>query len=207
MLLATGGVNTHRGAIFGLGLLCAAAGALASRGEPFLPGSLGACVRRRWGGSILCGTIPRQSHGTLALRQHGAGGARVEAATGFPHLYRTGLPALRAGGAPGRGDANAGRVQACFALISELEDTNLLHRGGAAGLHFARSAARRFLAEGGVNRKGWVPGAVEVHRGFVARRLSPGGSADLLAATLLVHALEVPAVHGANPRGHFSLPA
>ena len=47
-----------------------------------------------------------------------------------------------------RGDAEAARVEACFALIAALEDTNLLHRGGLAGLRFARRAARRLPGRG-----------------------------------------------------------
>ncbi|MFJ5488730.1 triphosphoribosyl-dephospho-CoA synthase, partial [Hansschlegelia beijingensis] len=84
------------------------------------------------------------------------------------------------------GDPEAARVEACFALIAVLEDTNLLHRGGSEGLHFAREAARRFLAEGGVVGPGWRERARAVHDSFVASRLSPGGSADLLAMTLFV---------------------
>ena len=53
MMAATGGVNTHRGAIFGLGLLCAAAGALQEAGQACRPGSLGTFVRLRWGSAIL----------------------------------------------------------------------------------------------------------------------------------------------------------
>ena len=80
----------------------------------------------------------------------------------------------------------AARVEACFALIAALEDTNLLHRGGLAGLRFAQRAARQFLDEGGVGRPDWRERAQAVHDGFVRRRLSPGGSADLLAMTLFV---------------------
>jgi triphosphoribosyl-dephospho-CoA synthase len=104
MLVATGGVNTHRGAIFGLGLLCAAAGAAAVEGRPpsfvFLrcPAAvLGAVVRQRWGRAIAGGPIPLQSHGTQALRRFGAGGARAEAAGGFQSVLDVGLPALRLG--------------------------------------------------------------------------------------------------------------
>lgn len=195
MLAATGGVNTHRGGIFGLGLLCAAAGALTGRDEPrILDGDLGAFVRRRWGRDILCGPLPRQSHGTLAWRRYGVGGARAEAAGGFPHVYRVGLPAWKRGNRLAGGDENAAGVQACFALIAKVEDTNLLYRSGTAGLDFARQAARGFLKRGGVGQGGWIAQAAKVHRDFVTRGLSPGGSADLLAATLFIGALEVPAV-------------
>lgn len=190
MLRATGGVNTHRGAIFALGLLCAAAGAMALVRQPLLTGSLGACVRCRWGASILGGPMSRQSHGAGVLRRYGVGGARAEAAAGFPHVYRVGLPALQIGSLLAAGDANAARVQACFALIAELEDTNLLHRKGEAGLHFAQSAAQSFLKKGGVGQRNWQFHAAKTHRDFVTQWLSPGGSADLLAATLLVHSLE-----------------
>lgn len=186
MLRATGGVNTHRGAIFGLGLLCAAAG-MRARGlvDPALP--LGAVVAAHWRDGILQGPELLHSHGGAARRRFGAGGARHEAAAGFPTVYRVGLPALRRGAALS-GDGQAARVQACFALIVHLEDTNLLHRGGLDGLRFAQSAARAFLIQGGVGQPDWLAHARAVHRAFVARRLSPGGSADLLAMTLFVEA-------------------
>jgi triphosphoribosyl-dephospho-CoA synthase len=189
MLAATSGVNTHRGAIFGLGLLCAAAGARAGgRIDPRL--SLGTAVSRLWGSDILDGPLLLHSHGGRARRRFGAGGARMEAAQGFPSVYQVGLPALLRGALDAPHDREAARVEACFALIAALEDTNLLHRGGLQGLRFARRAARRFLDEGGVARPGWRERARSVHASFVARRLSPGGSADLLAMTLFVEANE-----------------
>ena len=192
MLSATGGINTHRGAIFGLGLLCAAAGALNAQGEdPVRHGRLGEFVRQRWGRRILCGPIPGQSHGAQALRQHGAGGARAQAATGFPAVYSVGLPAWREAWRL-TGNANAAGVQVCFSLIAALEDTNLLHRGGISGLRFCRRTAQDFLDAGGVSHPDWRSRAAAVHRAFVTRGLSPGGSADLLAMTLLVGAIEIP---------------
>ena len=268
MLAATGGVNTHRGAIFGLGLLCAAAGrsshfpcgdrvhpswclgttvpallplpgegvaaerrrmgsggarrrsrdpvgptrrpsgdTLPCQGResrdglasltpgPFPRGrreTLGATVAALWGPAILDGPVPLHSHGAAARRRHGAGGARAEAAAGFPSLYATGLPALRDGRRLAPGDGEAARVHCCFALVAALEDTNLLHRGGPDGLAYARREARAFLARGGVGAPRWRDDAIRIHRAFVARRLSPGGSADLLAMTLFVDAWEAP---------------
>src|SRR5271165_693458 len=146
----------------------------------------------RWGSAILSGPITPQSHGAEALRRYRAGGARAEAAAGFPHVYEVGLPALRSGRFLTSGDENAARVHACFALLATLEDTNLLHRSGEAGLRFARRAARDFLGRGGVGQVHWQSRAAEIHHEFIARRLSPGGCADLLAMSLLVDALETP---------------
>ncbi len=81
-------------------------------------------------------------------------------------------------------------MQACFALIAAVRDTNLLHRGGAEGALYAMEAAAAFLSTGGVGAPDWRERAGAVHKGFVARRLSPGGSADLLAMTLFVDVLE-----------------
>jgi len=156
----------------------------------FTPGSLGGFVAQRWGDAIRRGPIPLHSHGSAALRLHGASGARGEAAAGFPSVYYTGLPALRLGRALAPGDASAARVQACIALVAAVRDTNLLHRGGVEGARYATEAAASFLADGGVGALGWRARAATVHAEFVARRLSPGGCADLLAMTLFVDALE-----------------
>ncbi|WP_429232469.1 triphosphoribosyl-dephospho-CoA synthase [Inquilinus ginsengisoli] len=146
-------------------------------------------VARRWGDAILRGPIPLRSHGTDVLRRFGAGGARVEAAAGFPLVREIGLPALHQGRALAR-EEGAARIQAFFALMAEVEDTNLLHRGGAAGLQDAQRAARQFLAAGGVGQGGWDARAVAIHQAFVRRRLSPGGCADLLAATIFLDAVK-----------------
>jgi triphosphoribosyl-dephospho-CoA synthase len=194
MMAATGGVNTHRGAIFGLGLICAAAGAVWSetgRAElQWRATALGATVRQRWGQAIMRGPIPLHSHGTNALRLFGAGGARAQAAAGFPHAIEVGLPALRLGRRLAPDDREAARVQSFFAILASIEDTNLLYRGGTAGLRYAQLAAAGFLGQGGVKQPDWCERAAAVHRSFIARRLSPGGCADLLAITLLLDALE-----------------
>lgn len=241
MLAATGGINTHRGAIFALGLLCAAAGARANGSDGC---DLAGSVRDTWGEALAAEVPASGSHGAHAMRCYGVVGARGEAAAGFPAAVRVGLLALREGRrlasaspwqnsvphsfvgsgqgrwgrepsstdphdhraawsdasprptpAPdfsprgrGRQIEHAARVHAFFALLASLEDTNLLHRGGAEGLAFARASAAAFLAGGGVGVPGWYQRAVAVHRTFVARRLSPGGSADLLAVTLFLDA-------------------
>lgn len=194
MLAATGGVNTHRGAIFGLGLLCAAAGLRAADGNVassrHRAPTLGALVAHQWGDEILGGPRPADSHGEIAIRRHGVGGARQEAASGFPGVYLVGLPALREARTLRPGDEAAARVHACLALIAALDDTNLLHRGGAEGLAFAQGSARAFLARGGVGAADWLAQAEAAHRAFVARRLSPGGAADLLAMSLFVDGLD-----------------
>lgn len=187
MLRATGGVNTHRGAIFSLGLLIAAAGRRDA--DVSLAGQrLGSIVRRAWGPAIArvkpgCGG----SHGLTAACRYRVVGARGEAASGFPCVYNVGLPALRAAQPAGW---NCAKVQCLFAILAHLDDTNLLHRGGAAGLDFARAQARAFLKVGGVGRPEGLCHAAHVHRQFVARRLSPGGAGDLLAATILLDGLD-----------------
>lgn len=190
MLAATGGVNTHRGAIFGLGLLCAAAGArnagLASRQS-----RLGDVVRDRWGRDILMGPRPTDTHGAIVARKYGYSGAREQAALGFPSVYRLALPVLSDASLDAH-DPSSIRIQACFALIAATEDSNLLHRGGLEGLRFAQRSAQSFLDEGGIALPDWRERAAAIHRSFVQRRLSPGGAADLLAMSLFVRQLETP---------------
>jgi len=186
MLAATGGVNTHRGAIFCLGLVVAA---IARAGEAASADAVRAALQATWGAELARHALDpaSNSHGGQVRRTTGRDGARREAAVGFPAVFEVALPAYRA--ALGHGlDLNAARVHTLFALMAAVDDTTVLYRGGVAGDAFVRQAAGRFLAEGGCRRPGWQPAAEEVHRQFVARRLSAGGCADLLAATLLVAA-------------------
>ncbi|WP_255569466.1 triphosphoribosyl-dephospho-CoA synthase [Neoroseomonas alba] len=189
MLAARGGVNMHRGAIFGLGLLCAAAGYMQSA---IVPSRVAEVLRRRWGHAIMRGPSPLFSHGAAALRQHGAGGARAEAAAGFCSVHEIGLPALQRDRLLRPDDRDAAAVQACFALIATVQDTNLLHRGGAEGQQIAAAMAEAFLGRGGVGMMDWRERAAAAHAAFVALGLSPGGCADLLAMTLFVDSISRP---------------
>jgi triphosphoribosyl-dephospho-CoA synthase len=179
MLAATNGRNTHRGAIFCLGLLAAAAGARTTS-QP-----LGEIVRQRWGGEIpQAADLPETSAGIALCHRHHLGGVRREAALGFPSVYRHGLPAFRS-----TNDRSAARVQAFFALLETCEDTTLLKRGGPEGREFAQAEARRFREQGGVANPRWRETATEIHHAFIRRNLTAGGAADLLAATLFVNDL------------------
>lgn len=189
MLGATGGVNTHRGAIFGLGLLCAAIGGCRAAGVALGAAGIRSLLVARWGAALAVHARPTLagSHGTRVALRYAVGGARQEAARGMPAVFDVALPSLRIALAAGRGPRRA-RVDALFALMAHVDDTNVYHRGGIEGAEVVRRHALDFLAAGGTAAPDWLARAEECHRVFVARRLSPGGAADLLAAACLVHA-------------------
>jgi triphosphoribosyl-dephospho-CoA synthase len=193
MLAATRGANTHRGAIFNLGLLAAAAGM--RQATPAMAGwTCGRVVAHCWGSSILAARSDAPvSHGKRVWQQYGVGGAREEAAAGFPTVYGIGVPVLRSLLAK-RADEEEALVGTLMAIMAALPDTNLLWRGGEAGLRDVRTAAFAFNAEGSVLHPAWRMRLEYLHRWMVHRNLSPGGSADLVAASWLVHCLEPAAV-------------
>jgi triphosphoribosyl-dephospho-CoA synthase len=190
MLRATAGINTHRGAIFCLGLLCAAIGRCRAQGLALTAAAIQDTLRMRWGAELAGHSIDAGagSHGAQALLRYAASGAREEGARGFPSVFEVGLPALRRTLAAGRGMRLA-RIDALFALMAHISDTNVYHRGGAEGALTVRRQARAFIARGGTAAPDWEARALACHRDFVAARLSPGGAADLLGALCLLQAV------------------
>jgi triphosphoribosyl-dephospho-CoA synthase len=189
MLCATGGINTHRGAIFSLGLLCAAAGRLLAEGERATPTALRAGLLARWGRPLRerC-RLGGDSNGHGVARRFGLRSAGEEAAAGFPVLFEVTLPALQRARAKGLSRQRS-QLQALMQTMTVLDDTNLAHRGGIAGLRWAQQRAREFVDAGGAAQPAALEQAKALHVEFVARRLSPGGCADLLAAACWVDRL------------------
>ncbi|WP_296952851.1 triphosphoribosyl-dephospho-CoA synthase [uncultured Massilia sp.] len=187
MMAATGGVNTHRGAIWALGLLATAAGGAGSDGL-----DAGAVAARAGALARIDdpdAPVVTGNKGERARIEHGVGGARGQAQAGFPQVTAHALPMLRLSRARGDAEAHA-RVNALLAVMARLDDTCLLARGGKPALLATQRGARRVLAAGGmgtpIGRR--LLGELEARMG--ARRVSPGGAADLLAAALLLDRLE-----------------
>ena len=181
MYAATGGVNTHKGALFSLGLLCAGAGRCVRLGETLSADRLCALSAE-----IVRGITAREltpgadSHGLAAYARYGAQGVRGEAEGGFPAVRELALPHLLS--REGSGEERA--LKALLALISRLWDTNVLHRAGEEGLCWLQGQARAVLDDFS------LPALRALDRECIRRNISPGGSADLLAIALFLRDIE-----------------
>lgn len=180
MLQATGGANAHRGAIWALGLLVAAA-AQVQRNE------IDAVTARAAAIAAIDDIAPdaRQRHGAHARARYRVGGAVGQAQAGFPAIREHALPALHDARARGAPETHA-RVEALLALIAVLDDTCLLHRGGRKALAVAQRLARETLACGGLQTALGRERFDALERALLGHHASPGGAADLLAATLFL---------------------
>ena len=195
MMAATGGINTHRGAIFALGMLCAATGAARMQQtdcETVTTDTLRRTLLQHWGGALRSHVFASSgaSYGRHVSAIHAARGARGQAAAGFPAVFDIGLPRLHATLAAG-GDWASACVDTLFALMAEVSDTNVVHRGGPQGAGLVRRRALAFLQAGGSADPDWRQRALQINCEFVRFNLSPGGAADLLAATCLAHRVSV----------------
>lgn len=176
MLAATRGVNTHRGAIFVLGLLLSTLGSLPANSAP---ATVQATFLQRFGAAL-------KNHANRAPHPDRPGGARQEAAEGFPAIFSLALPHLRLLLSDGVPHAPAA-LETLFQLIATVSDTTVFHRRGHQGLREVQSLAQQFLDAGGVRTPDWFERALTIHHHCTQANLSPGGCADLLAATLFLH--------------------
>lgn len=158
MFAATGGVNTHKGAIYSGALLLHAAGRLLSGEEE---GDL--CELAAQTAAAI--PAPTGTHGA-AVRAC-CGGIRTEAVSGYPTAQAV-LRQLR----------QSGPLDALLLSMSRLDDSTLWHRGGAEGAQLVRSRAADILAAPASEREARTR---RLDAELIERNLSPGGSADLLA--------------------------
>ena len=185
MLATTGGVNTHRGAIWALGLLVAAAAL-----EPTNTKASAVTVRAARLALLDDRYAPRPlSHGAQVAQRYGARGAREEAQLGFPAVIQRALPQLKRSRAAGHGEQNA-RLDALLAIMTNLADTCVLYRAGEQGLQTMQLGAQAVLDAGGSASLAGRRRLHDLDEQLIALNASPGGAADLLAACLFIDRLE-----------------
>lgn len=174
MLKVTGGVNTHKGALFCIGLSVAAASNLASATGSVQAYSFKELVSRA------ASEIPsaRGTHGAEAKRSFKAVGALENARAAYPELFVDWLPYYRSlEGDPFRCH------KTLLHIMTTLDDTNILHRRGAEGLAHAEAEAARLLEDFSES------GLSSLNKDFIRENISPGGSADMLSLTIFIESI------------------
>ena len=166
MLAATGGVNTHKGEIFSLGLISAAWARLIRYGSPVSAGSI-------------CKTAA-DIFASAAPDAHGLSGARLSAHGGFALALNTALPILRREAQNGMDTA---ACAALTALMAQNEDTNIVRRAGEDGLEYVKRLCTDADAAD-------ADTLMRMDDELIHLNISPGGSADLLAAALMLYFAE-----------------
>lgn len=174
MLKATGGVNTHKGALFCIGLSIAAASFLACSTGTVEADSFRELVSRT------ASRIPsaQSTHGAEAKRNFKVGGALENAREAYPELFTAWLPYYRSL----EGDPYRCHKTLLY-IMTELDDTNVLHRRGAEGLAHTKSEAARLLKDFSMS------GLSSMNRDFIRENISPGGSADMLSLTMFIKSI------------------
>ncbi len=175
MFGVTGGINTHKGAIWSIGLLASAfsigKGTFTTEEILSIAGKLARYPDR------YCPVT--DTNGKRVIKKFGVKGAKGEAQQGFPHIRQFSLPMLNHSRAIGLTEEKA-KLHALLSLVAHLDDTCILHRVGSDGLSFAKEQAAFFLISGDFDLLN------QMDEEFINRNISPGGSADLLAATLFL---------------------
>ncbi|WP_374668180.1 triphosphoribosyl-dephospho-CoA synthase [Acinetobacter sp.] len=190
MLSTTQGVNTHRGAIWALGLLVTST-ALSLRNRNVCTAEQ-LCQQAGQLAQLEDTYISAQalSHGQQVQKALGAKGAKVQAQEGFPAIIQQGLPQLYHSRQRNGNNEEAARIDALLAMMAVLDDTCVLYRAGQAGLLRMQQGARHVLSCGGYAAAAGRRALNILEEDLMQLRASAGGAADLLAATLFLDRIE-----------------
>ena len=187
MLDATGGVNTHKGAVFSVGIVCAALGRLdrslwadAARVLAEVSAMTAGLTEKDFAG------VTAENAATVGQKlyiQYGITGVRGQVEAGLPTVLNVGLPVLEEGLAKGYDFDRAGGG-ALLAILANSTDTNIIARSSRERQLALTEELKALLAQTPYPDKDAL---AALDDRFIAENLSPGGSADLLALTWLLH--------------------
>lgn len=201
MFEATAGVNTHKGMIFTLGLICGAVGWLHTNGSSFSAAAvqqvISQCCKTLVEDDLANSPQPAdadsyraETAGERIFKNYGMTGIRGEAAAGYPTIFNFGLPVYEQCSDKGYSEEQAMSKTLC-SLMTYNSDTNLINRGGLEGLAFVQMQSNHLLTNIDFTQPECEQHMIEFDQMLIERNLSPGGSADLLAATWLLAQLNI----------------
>lgn len=187
MYRVTGGVNTHKGAVFSVGIVCAALGRLdrslwadAARVLAEVSAMTAGLTEKDFAG------VTAENAATVGQKlyiRYGITGVRGQVEAGLPTVLNVGLPVLEAGLARGYDFDRVGGG-ALLAILANSTDTNIIARSSRERQLALTEELKALLAQTPYPDKDAL---AALDDRFIAENLSPGGSADLLALTWLLH--------------------
>ena len=176
MFDATGGINTHRGALFAMGLTALAAAWCSARDT-----RVGGKQLREVIMQVAEQFVPTEgTHGNNAVNAYRVTGALDLAKAGYGQLFSEWLPAYRSYLAA---DSTTARHRLLLLIMSQLDDTNVIHRVGYEHAQQVKQEARELLDNYSTQ------GMEQMNHDYIARNISPGGSADMVALTIFIHSI------------------
>lgn len=191
LLRVTKGVNTQRGILFAGGIVSAVSGYAMNMGlsrDALLP------MIKEMAAGLVAKELKNLDHAAMTAGEklyykYGITGIRGEVENGFPSVVNYGLPALEDAFNKGA-TINDALVHALIALMTAVEDSNVIWRTDYQTLLEAQRIAKDILNLGSVFTEKGRMAIAETERYFLQRRISPGGSADLLSVTITLYLLE-----------------
>ena len=187
MYRVTENVNTHKGAIFSLGILCGAAGRLRGNGKKLCPEALTEECIHMTKVPIeyffeTMGDEPDTS-GCRFYRKYGIKGIRGEVMTGFPPVLKEGLPVLEELLDNGYSFDRAGSITLLHLIVATV-DTNVITRSDYLTCMQIRKRLQKLISGNEILSTAMIEALDEE---FIRNNISPGGSADLLAVSWFLH--------------------
>ena len=191
LLRVTKGVNTQRGILFAGGIVSAVSGYAMNMGlsrDALLP------LIKEMAAGLVARELKNLDHAAMTAGEklyykYGITGIRGEVENGFPSVVNYGLPALEDAFNKGA-TINDALVHALIALMTVVEDSNVIWRTDYETLLEVQRIAKDILNLGSVFTEKGRMAIAETERYFLQRRISPGGSADLLSVTITLYLLE-----------------
>ncbi len=189
MFKSTGLVNTHKGAIFSLGIACGAVGNLlrTENIEMITASLIQEKIKAMTEG--LCeydlSKINKASatHGEILYLKSGVLGIRGEAETGFPVVFNDALPYLLDHGTLPYDQLF---VNTLFVIMTKLEDSTILWRHSPEVLEQVKSDAILALELGGMTTEQGRSNIYLLDKTYNGLGISPGGAADMLALSIFI---------------------